>query len=66
MTHDRSLGAENDPFPDFGLSKMGDDRLREECGVFGVFGHPDAAAITALGLHRPPASRTGSGRYRHL
>jgi amidophosphoribosyltransferase len=27
------------------------DRLREECGVFGVFGHPDAAAITALGLH---------------
>ncbi|HKY86248.1 MAG TPA: amidophosphoribosyltransferase, partial [Pseudorhodoplanes sp.] len=27
------------------------DALREECGVFGVFGHPDAAAITALGLH---------------
>ena len=27
------------------------DRLREECGVFGVFGHPEAAAITALGLH---------------
>ena len=27
------------------------DRLREECGVFGVFGHPQAAAITALGLH---------------
>jgi amidophosphoribosyltransferase len=23
----------------------------EECGVFGIFGHPDAAAITALGLH---------------
>ena len=21
------------------------DRLREECGVFGVFGHPDAAAV---------------------
>ena len=29
----------------------GGDRLREECGVFGIFGHPDAAAITALGLH---------------
>ncbi len=28
-----------------------DDRLREECGVFGVFGHRDAAALTALGLH---------------
>jgi amidophosphoribosyltransferase len=27
------------------------DKLREECGVFGIFGHPDAAAITALGLH---------------
>ena len=28
-----------------------DDHLREECGVFGVYGHPDAAALTALGLH---------------
>src|SRR3546814_18589956 len=27
------------------------DTLRDECGVFGVFGHPDAAALTALGLH---------------
>jgi amidophosphoribosyltransferase len=27
------------------------DRLREECGVFGVFGHRHAAALTALGLH---------------
>ena len=27
------------------------DTLREECGVFGIFGHPDASAITALGLH---------------
>ena len=25
--------------------------LREECGVFGIYGHPEAAAITALGLH---------------
>ena len=24
---------------------------REECGVFGIFGHPDAAALSALGLH---------------
>jgi amidophosphoribosyltransferase len=28
-----------------------DDHLKEECGVFGIFGHPDAAAHTALGLH---------------
>ncbi|MEL0106955.1 MAG: amidophosphoribosyltransferase [Rhodospirillales bacterium] len=27
------------------------DRLHEECGVFGVFGHEEAAALTALGLH---------------
>jgi len=30
---------------------LDDDRLREECGVFGVFGHRDSAALTALGLH---------------
>jgi amidophosphoribosyltransferase len=28
-----------------------DDKLREECGVFGIIGHKDAAALTALGLH---------------
>src|SRR5271169_1451537 len=27
------------------------DHFHDECGVFGVFGHPDAAALTALGLH---------------
>jgi len=27
------------------------DRLHEECGVFGIFNHKDAAALTALGLH---------------
>ncbi|MCC2095620.1 MAG: class II glutamine amidotransferase, partial [Hyphomicrobiales bacterium] len=31
--------------------EMTEDRLHEECGVFGVFGNIDAAAITALGLH---------------
>lgn len=28
-----------------------DDKLHEECGVFGIYGHPEAAAMTALGLH---------------
>lgn len=28
-----------------------EDRLREECGVFGIFEHPDASALTVLGLH---------------
>ena len=27
------------------------DRLREECGVFGIFNNKDAAALTALSLH---------------
>lgn len=30
---------------------LDDDKLHEECGVFGIFGHEDAAALTALGLH---------------
>ncbi len=30
---------------------LDDDKLHEECGVFGVFGHDDAATLTALGLH---------------
>jgi amidophosphoribosyltransferase len=37
--------------PESDLLDLDGDRLREECGVFGIFGHPDAAAITALGLH---------------
>ena len=32
-------------------SPFDDDKLHEECGVFGVFGHPDAGALTVLGLH---------------
>ncbi len=27
------------------------DRPHHECGVFGIFGHSDASALTALGLH---------------
>ena len=27
------------------------DHPIEECGVFGIYGHPDASAYTALGLH---------------
>ena len=27
------------------------DRLKEECGVFGISNNSDAAALTALGLH---------------
>ena len=28
-----------------------DDKLHEECGVFGIYNHRDSAVLTALGLH---------------
>ncbi|MFX0544550.1 amidophosphoribosyltransferase [Roseovarius sp. S1116L3] len=40
------------PFDTSYLRDAGDgDKLKEECGVFGVIGVPDAANFTALGLH---------------
>jgi amidophosphoribosyltransferase len=42
MATDRPTGPHH-PFDD--------DRLHEECGVFGIYGTADAAAHTALGLH---------------
>jgi len=36
--------ASENKFPD-------DDKFREECGVFGIFGHPEAANLTYLGLY---------------
>ena len=34
-----------------GTNPFNDDKLHDECGVFGLYGHPDAAVLTALGLH---------------
>ena len=31
--------------------KFLDDKLHEECGVFGIFGSPDESTLTTLGLH---------------
>ncbi len=33
------------------IHERDDDKLHEECGVFGVWNHADAAALVALGLH---------------
>jgi len=33
------------------LTEIEINKLREECGVFGIFGHPDAARLTYLGLY---------------
>ena len=35
----------------FTTDPLAGDKLHEECGIFGIFGHPDAAAHTVLGLH---------------
>lgn len=33
------------------MENIFDDKLREECGVFGIYGHADAARLTYLGLY---------------
>jgi len=33
------------------LKKFNKDKLREECGIFGVSNHKDASKLVALGLH---------------
>ena len=43
-----SAPAPSDPEDDFSGQVSG---MRHKCGVFGIFGHPNAAVITALGLH---------------
>ena len=40
-----------EPRPDFQDDKPDGDSLHEECGVFGIFNHPDAGALAVLGLH---------------
>jgi len=49
-----------------------DDKLKEECGVFAIYGHPEAANLTYLGLyalqHRGQESAgisTSDGRHFH-
>jgi len=51
-----------------------DDKINEECGIFGIFNHPDAAFMTYLGLyalqHRGQestgiVSSNGKNLYRH-
>ena len=36
---------------DFSNNPLDDDKLHEECGVFGILGSRDAGALTTLGLH---------------
>jgi amidophosphoribosyltransferase len=40
-----------EPRPMLSTLPFDDDHPHEECGVFGIFGHAEAAALAALGLH---------------
>jgi amidophosphoribosyltransferase len=33
------------------MMNLQDDKLHEECGVFGIYGHPEAARMTYLGMY---------------
>ena len=33
------------------MKKFNSDKIREECGIFGISNHADASALVALGLH---------------
>ena len=42
------------------------DKFKDECGVFGIFGHPEAANMTYLGSLRAAAPRAGERRHRRV
>src|SRR5437899_6976132 len=33
------------------LNDLSDDKFHDECGVFGIFGHAEAANLAYLGIH---------------
>ncbi len=41
----------SDGFPALTTNPLADDKLREECAIFGIWGTASASAHTALGLH---------------
>jgi amidophosphoribosyltransferase len=46
----RTVAGSQDP-AFIGTNPFDDDHLHEECGVFGIYGHEEAATHTVLGLH---------------
>jgi amidophosphoribosyltransferase len=53
LNNDQSSGngSRNQTSNDSGASEIELDKFREECGVFGIHGHADAARLTYLGLY---------------
>jgi len=48
--HSRSSSRQLEALRDLARERDG-DRIKDECGVFGIHGHPEAAKITYLGLY---------------
>ncbi len=43
--------SDNPPSPPFVRAALDDDHFHDQCGLFGVFGHPEAAHLTYMGLY---------------
>ncbi len=46
-----AIGATESDLDFISADEWQDDKIREECGIFGIFGLDNAASLTALGLH---------------
>jgi hypothetical protein len=46
--------------------ELDDDKFHDECGLFGVWNHAEAANVTYLGLYslQPPTARASTWRRR--
>ena len=42
------------------------DKFKDECGIFGIYGHPEAANLTYLGLYALQHRGQESGRHRDV
>ncbi|MFP6582907.1 MAG: amidophosphoribosyltransferase [Candidatus Hydrogenedentota bacterium] len=47
----KELAKHIDNLPEAYYRRKTDDHLQDECGIFGVFGHEEAATLTYLGLY---------------
>jgi amidophosphoribosyltransferase len=45
------MKAKQNPSFKFQVSSFSDDKPREACGIFGIYDHPEAAALTYFGLY---------------
>ena len=48
---DESIFSMGSALPPPVLRDRSEDHLRDECGIFGIFGHEEAAKLTYLGLY---------------